>query len=122
MASWSSVVLLSGFDYDGQHAAIRALPPGFSGSFRSFWSNGTGWGVFAYTSGGGAVRFELKVITGTLSCHSCEIHSTGRTTEASLSGRHLDHSQEASADTTTFRFKDRVGLHEGDVLQLELRT
>lgn len=121
MASWSSVVLLSGFDYDGQHAAIRALPPGFNGSFRSFWSNGTGWGVFSCNRSGSSTHFELKVMTGSLNCRSCEIHGSGRATEATVGGRRLDHSQEFSAGTTTFRFKEAVDLHEGDVLQLEVR-
>ena len=122
MASWSSVVIFSGFDYDGQHGAIKALPPSYNGSFRSFWSNGTGWGVFSYTQAGGATHFELKVITGTLACRSCEIHGSGRVAQATRGGGRLSHSINASSGTTTFQFGDPVLLNEGDVLQLEVHA
>jgi hypothetical protein len=114
-------VILSGFDYDGQHGAIKVLPPSYNGSFRSFWSNGTGWGVFSYRQAAGATHFQLEVITGTLSCRSCQIHGSGRTTNASRGGSRLPHSIQSSARTTAFRFDQPVVLKEGDVLQLEVR-
>jgi len=122
MASWSSVVLLSGFDYDGQHSGIRALPPAYNDSFRSFWSNGTGWGVFSYKRIAGAAHFELTVLTGTLSCRSCEIHGSGKITTASLGGKQLSSTVQFSPATTTFRFDQPVLLNEGDALQLEVRA
>ncbi len=121
MASWSSVVILSGFDYDGQRGAIRVLPPVYNSSFRSFWSNGTGWGVFSYSQAGGTTRFELEVMTGTLSCRSCEIRGSGRVTNAGRGGSRLPHSVQSSPRTTAFRFDEPVVLNEGDVLQLEVR-
>ena len=122
MASWSSVVLLSGFDYDGRHDTVRALPPSWNGSFRSFWSNGTGWGVFSYKRDGAATSFELKVITGSLSCRSCEIHGSGKVTSALRSGEKLSGPVQASPVTTTFQFDKPVLLNEGDVLHLEVRA
>jgi uncharacterized protein (DUF608 family) len=122
MASWSSVVILSGFDYDGQHGAIRALPPSYNDSFRSFWSNGTGWGVFSCNRVAAATHFELQLLTGTLACRSCEIHGSGRTTVAARGGARLSHSFRSSPGTTAFRFDEPLVLKEGDVLRLEVRA
>jgi uncharacterized protein (DUF608 family) len=121
MASWSSVVLLSGFDYDGRHGAIKALPPSYNGSFRSFWSNGTGWGVFSCKRDGAATHFDLQVMTGTLACRSCQIHGSGTTTVATRGGARLPHSTHSAAATTTFRLDEPLVLREGDILQLEVR-
>lgn len=122
MASWSSVVILSGFDYNGQSGAVRALPPSYSGNFRSFWSNGTGWGVFTYARERGATRFELKVIVGKLSCRSCEIFGSGGVTVAMRGNTRVTHSIEPASGTTTFRFDAPLILHEGEILQLEVRA
>jgi non-lysosomal glucosylceramidase len=121
MASWSSVVILSGFDYDGQRGALTALPPACESNFRSFWSNGTGWGVFSFSGDGSATRFALTVITGTLSCRSCAIHGAGKTTVATHDGGSLSHSVESGAGATLFRFDRPLVMSKGDTLHLEVR-
>lgn len=122
MASWSSLVAISGFDYDGRLAAVRALPRLPESNFRSFWSNGTGWGVFSYARTGDSTRFKLVVMTGKLACRSCEILGAGKRTAASRDGRSQSHSIETDEGRTTFKFEETLILNDGQALQLDVRT
>ncbi len=59
MSSWSSVVALSGFHYEGDRAHVIALPRLPHENFHCFWATGTGWGTYSLKrtqSGGSAVH------------------------------------------------------------------
>jgi hypothetical protein len=122
MASWSSVVALSGFDYDGGRGALSIVPRVAHSNFRCFWSNGTGWGTFSYEPAGGGTRFVLEVMAGKLTCGSCEISGAGKTTTAEISGSWQEHTTEAAGGRTTFRFGQPVSLSAGQSLRLEVRA
>ena len=77
MSSWSTVVALSGFLYDGPAAAVVAVPKIPRDNFECFWATGTGWGTFSLRKQGGGTLFALKVLHGTLACRSCEIAAPG---------------------------------------------
>lgn len=123
MASWSSVVAISGFDYDGRSAAVVALPRVPHENFRCFWSNGTGWGVFSYAPVANGARFELRVIIGELACQSCRISGSGRIASARLGNEHQSCTTAAGPqNSTTFRFASPLMLKAGDTLQLDLQA
>jgi uncharacterized protein (DUF608 family) len=46
MASWSTVLALSGFSYDAPKAQLDVAPRLRRAPFRSFWSTASGWGTF----------------------------------------------------------------------------
>ena len=60
MASWSSVVAISGFRFDGSQSSITAVPRIPHDKFDCFWSTGTGWGTFSYQPIAGGKRFTLQ--------------------------------------------------------------
>ncbi len=122
MASWSSVVAISGFDYDGRNAAVTAIPRIPHATFKCFWSNGTGWGVFSYAPASSGRQFELEVTGGNLTCSSCRISGSGKVTFAHAGTRQLAHTVEAAADGTVFRFSEPLVLSAGASLRLELRA
>ena len=68
MSSWSGVLALNGFRYDGPGRRVTALPRLPASNFRSFWSTATGWGTFAYGPGGQSLR--IKVLHGQLACRA----------------------------------------------------
>ena len=72
MSSWSVVVALSGFFYDGPKGAVTALPRMDQADFRCFWATANGWGSFAYM---GRKRFEVEVLSGVLECRSLEVRA-----------------------------------------------
>jgi len=122
MASWSSVVALSGFDYDGGRGALSVVPRVAHSNFRCFWSNGTGWGTFSYEPAGGGTRFVLEVMAGKLTCGSCAISGAGKTTTAEIGGSRQEHTTEAAGGRTTFRFGQPVTLSQGQTLRLTVRA
>lgn len=122
MASWSGVVGISGFDYDGRNAAVTVIPRIPHGKFKCFWSNGTGWGNFSYATANNATNFELQVIGGRLTCRSCRISGSGKASLAQFGGRQLSHTVEPAPDGSIFRFSEPLVLGEGATLRLELRA
>jgi non-lysosomal glucosylceramidase len=123
MASWSSVVALSGFEYDAPRASLVIVPRASHDVFHCFWSTGTGWGTFSYHSAGGSsTRFILRVLAGKLLCRSCEITGAGASTSAMMSGRTRSNIVEQHNGHTIFQFKTPLLIEEGGELQLEVRA
>jgi non-lysosomal glucosylceramidase len=122
MASWSSVVAISGFDFDGRRSAVVAVPRIPHETFRCFWSTGTGWGVFCYDQAPRGSKFRLQVLAGKLACRSCEISGTGASASAQNNGATQPHTLESALGRTIFRFDQPVTLAAGSTLQLEVHA
>lgn len=127
MASWTSLVALSGFAYDGVQASIVAAPRLPHREFQCFWATGTGWGTFSYgQSRQGGTLFTIKVLSGTLPCRSCEITVTGSGAGSTvrLSGKSLAHTmvrrRDQRGDRRVLQLADAVLLHEGSWLHIEI--
>ena len=60
MAAWSGIIALTGFRYNAGKLSIN--PPTKLPEFRSFWSTGTGWGVFTKHAG----KTHVEVLYGHL--------------------------------------------------------
>lgn len=120
MASWTSFVALSGFQYDGADASVIAVPRIAHRKFNCFWATATGWGTFAYrpTSGGGT-RFAIRVLAGNLPCRSCEISGTGSSASIRSNGNTLSHSRKQRNGNTNFRLDQPLRIPEGHELQIE---
>jgi uncharacterized protein (DUF608 family) len=116
MASWSVALALSGFQYDGSIAAVTARPRiGGNAVFRSFWSSGTGWGVFTREPGANSSRFTLRVIEGKLPVRSCDFGLRGQSGSAQMSGATLAHQIRAGV----FHFEAPILLEAGNEIRLE---
>jgi len=122
MASWSAVVGISGFDFDGSRAAVVAVPRIAHESFRCFWSTGTGWGTFSYAKAARGRRFTFDVLAGRLACQSCEISGTGASTSARSGGTAQAHTIETASGRSIFRFHQPLTLAAGSTLELEVQT
>jgi len=123
MASWTSVVALSGFHYDGPRASVVAVPRVPHRVFDCFWSTGTGWGTFSYrpapTRG---TQLTLRVLAGKLPCRSCELTGTGATTSVRNGGRVYPHTVKQSEGRTIFQMEQALMLTEGSDLNLEIHA
>ena len=121
MASWTSVVALSGFAYDGATAHITAVPRVSHQIFKCFWANGTGWGTFTYSRGkGDGTHFKIEVLAGTLSCDSLEISGTGSSATVRGKDQTYMHTQKRHGEQTIFHLGKSIALNEGSYLQIEI--
>jgi uncharacterized protein (DUF608 family) len=121
MASWSSLVALSGWSYDAFEGAVIAVPRLPHQQFNCFWATGTGWGTFTYEQSRGTL-FTLNVLAGTLPQRSCEISAPGSIASVRLGNKPIGHVVERRGERLITRFTDPVVLREGDVLRIEVRS
>jgi hypothetical protein len=120
MSAWSGIVALSGFRYSGQEKAIVAAPRTHAAAFSSFWSTGTGWGVFRQSAGEHA-RFTLSVSEGTLLCRSVELalaFPAGSKPSASSGGKRLAYDFSKRGNRAIFTLHDTLEIAAGDRLVL----
>jgi uncharacterized protein (DUF608 family) len=120
MASWSSLVALSGFEYDGAQQAVIAVPRLPHRTFRSFWASGTGWGEFSYAPGGhGGTLFTLRVLAGNLRCRSIEITATGNQTRLRVGEKEYKHSATRNGTSTRLTAEETFVIAQGQELIIE---
>jgi uncharacterized protein (DUF608 family) len=117
MAAWSGVLALSGFRYRGQQGAVF-IDGKHTTPFRSFWSTGTGWGVFTVAPSG---VHTIRVIEGTLPCRACSVNAAGAIASASLDGKavELRYSYYTQLrDRRLIEFDPPLNIKAGSVLEL----
>ncbi len=120
MSAWSGVVALSGFRYRGQEKAIVAAPRVRAANFSSFWSTGTGWGVFTQSTGERTL-FTLSVLEGKLPCRSVELAiaiPAGSKSSALLGKKRLAHDLQKRDNRAIFTLHDPLEISEGDRIVL----
>ncbi len=110
MSSWSTVVAMSGFLYDGPAAAVVAVPKMARENFACFWATGTGWGRFSLRRQAGGTVFAIKVLKGLLACRSCEITAAGTAVSVESAGRLVQNQVE--------RRGERMVVTTGETLRL----
>lgn len=120
MASWTSVVALSGFSYHGAEGSVIAVPRLPHRIFDCFWATGTGWGTFSYRPNDKTgTRFRIQVLAGYLRCRSCEVTASGSSVSAQASGKAILHGVESHGEQTVLRFNQAITLTEGNILEIE---
>jgi uncharacterized protein (DUF608 family) len=121
MATWSGIVALSGFSYDGASAAIAAVPRVPDDNFQCFWSTGTGWGTFSLNRRAGITRLAVHVLAGTLACGSCEMRAAGKVAAVQSGGRSVENIVEAHGERIVIRFGGVLRLSAKDEFSIEVR-
>lgn len=107
MASWSLLLALSGFEYDGPAGALT-LRPRLAGDFRCFWSTGPAWGRYLRTRG----EHRLEVLHGSLSLRRLRLSEAPRSI--------LGPGGEIACDLCAGGLQDPVELRAGAWLILRL--
>jgi hypothetical protein len=122
MSSWSTVVALSGFVYDGAKDAVVATPRVLHDRFNCFWATGTGWGTFAYRRKGSGTLFNLEVIEGSLRCRSFEIAAAGTAADVRRGGNAFHANTEQRGERLLVSFSEPFILVPGSDMQIEVRA
>jgi non-lysosomal glucosylceramidase len=117
MSSWSSVVALSGFHYEGDRAHVIALPRLPHENFQCFWATGTGWGTYSLKrTQSGTVQFTIKTLAGALPCKSCTFAAPGSRATVQVGAKKITARLEKNKEQTTVHLEDPVQLQEGEQL------
>jgi uncharacterized protein (DUF608 family) len=110
MSAWSSVAHYSGFDYHGARKSLALAPKSAAARFQSFWSTGSGWGVFSI----GPSAVEIAVNEGRLALGSVALPKTTAAPEAvSLNGRPVAHRVEIRQGGARLTFPEEVVIPAG---------
>jgi non-lysosomal glucosylceramidase len=116
MASWSGLVALSGFAYRGAERSVTVRPRWRERPFRSFWSMGTGWGLFSLAGN----RLTLSVSAGNLPVSRIAFLTAGNVRSAvRWSGKDVKHNVEYRQGLASFRLTEEIRIEEGQELILE---
>ncbi len=123
MSSWSSVVALSGFHYEGDRGHVVTLPRLPHDNFHCFWATGTGWGTYTLKrTQSGSVRLTIQVLAGALPCRSCALAAPGSRVTAQVGAKNLTARLEKAKEQATVYFADPIQLHEGEQLEIEIAS
>ena len=124
MSSWAVLLALGGYQCDALTGRLDFGPAVSSGSFRTFWSTGGGWGNFEEKSERGirsvkvAVQFgglklqTLGLSTGSTRAKSVKVLINGKLTSASLA---------FEEGKTLIRFREPAQLQAGSVVTAALQ-
>ena len=110
MASWSILLALSGFEYDGVQHMIGFEPKLNEDNFSTFWSCGTAWGNY-WQSGGSA---GIEVEYGSLKLNSLQI-PLGSVNLVSVNNKRI----EIRKEDRMIIFEEPVLVNAGDVMKIE---
>lgn len=122
MSSWSTMLAMSGFRYDGPNQAVSTTPPARTDDFISLWSTGTGWGRYSLQRQGGRTKLVLHVLGGELHCRSCELHATGENATVSSGRRSIQCQTSRQQDRSVVRLAEAVRVGEGEELHVEVHA
>jgi hypothetical protein len=122
MSSWSAVVALSGFSYDGVRGAVVAAPKISHDDFQCFWSTATGWGTFSQRIQEGRTVFDVKVLSGKLACRSCEIAAAGSTVSVESMGRQLDSKVERNGEHVVVTLAELLRLDANEGIRIAVHA
>jgi non-lysosomal glucosylceramidase len=122
MSSWSTVVAMSGFLYDGAAAAVVAAPKNLVDNFHCFWASGTGWGTFSMRKQNGGTYFALKVLAGSLACRSCEISAMGTRAAVETGARMVKSQMMQREDRAVVTFDETLRVAANDEIRITVRA
>lgn len=122
MSSWSTVLAMSGFTYDGTKQAVIAAPPSSNETFACLWATGTGWGQFSLHRQNGRTVFSISTVAGSLHCRSCEIAASGNSATVVSNGKSIPSRVTRQGERSVVSFADAVRIEKGSELRIEVHA
>jgi hypothetical protein len=123
MAAWSTLLALSGFRYDGVEKSIGFAPRFSPDKFRTFWSAGSGWGVYSQEMAGGKLSARIALMRGTLEVNAVTL-GTGDVTAAGAAiasaGKTVPATVKAVKGAVHLRLRKGLTLSPGGALEIRV--
>jgi len=87
LASWSVLLALSGYEYDGVKGHLGFAPRLNQEDFNCFWSSGSAWGQFSQKLTGGRTEASIKVHFGQQRLASFSLEGSAADVKVQLNGK-----------------------------------
>ena len=118
MAAWSSLSVLSGFDYDGRTRELT-LARRYPGATACAWTIPSGWGSYRMQADGAGLRLEVR--RGHLALRTLRIRGY-RTDQpgarVTIAGKTVPVGTETTREWTVLRFVPEITLEPGQDFQM----
>jgi hypothetical protein len=118
MSSWSLLLALSGWEYDGPRQALRLTPRHTPEHFKGFFTGPEGWGSLRQTREGQAQRNELSVREGRLAVAEIALSVTGtpKRVKVECGGKTVPNTFKPEAGRVVVSLKRPVVIEAGQTL------
>jgi len=119
MSSWSVLLALSGFQYDGVQNTIGFAPRINTDHFSTFWSNGNGWGSFTVKDN----TATFKVEYGRLDLNQFGIGNLKYKSvrKVILNSDPVQYDTGLTNDRINLQFSKKITMNAGDALTFILK-
>jgi len=124
MAAWSVLTALAGFSYDVPHRSIGFAPRLNEEDFRTFWSVGTGWGMYHQSVSKKRAKATLAVAAGQLELKTLKLGAMEDAGKArvELNGKRIKAKVQATPAGVSVQFEKALRLEEGAELYVRLEA
>ncbi len=120
MSSWSMLLALSGWEYDGPKSAVTFAPRHTPELFKSAFTGPEGWGRLTQSRQGETQRNEIQVVEGRLKVSEITLtcFTAPKQVQAEITGRHLNSSFVVRDRNVVISFGEPVVLNPGESLNI----
>lgn len=124
MSSWSLILALSGFHYNARERFIAFAPKINANDFKSFYSTGSGWGVFSQKASATGLSAKIGVTWGELEIHEIRLQApdAAKVTTATPSGagKGFGASMQVDGKYIIVTLSEPVKIEVGEALELAI--
>jgi hypothetical protein len=122
MSSWSLLLALSGFEYDGPAKALKFTPRVTPGDFKAFFCGPEGWGSLKQQREGQTQRSEIAVLDGQLAVAQVSLSVAGQAQKvnATLGGAPVPAKFQQTEESVVLTFANPVVVKAGETLAIAI--
>src|ERR1017187_6799008 len=122
MSSWSLLLAMSGWEYDGPRQALRLTPRHTPENFRGFFAGPEGWGSLRQSREGTAQRNEISIREGRFAVTELTLSPTAmpKGVKAECGGKAVQSTFSLTAGAAVISLKRPVMVEAGQTLVVRL--
>jgi len=120
MSSWSMLLALSGYEYDGPAAHLRFTPRHSPENHKSFFTGPEGWGTLRQTRHGGTQTNQLTMTEGRLRVARLHLDSGAKSAHVTVGGKTVKAAVKQAVQGLQVVFALPVVIEAGQSLEVRL--
>jgi uncharacterized protein (DUF608 family) len=120
MSSWSMLLALSGWEYDGPKGKVKFAPCHTPNLFKSIFTSPEGWGCLVQSRQDEKQRNEIQVVEGRLNISEITLNCSGtpRQVQAEVAGQRVASSAVVGNKTVVVTLNKPMVLKSGESLEI----